>query len=397
MADKKRVIIVGAGFGGVKVALDLDKFRDSFQTILINETSYHCYHADLYELAAVILKHEKKLDFENVASTVNIPLSKIFKDKKTEIVIGRVETIDPNQRIVKTQNKSFEYDFLIIATGSETNYFNIEGAREYSHPFKNTADALNIHNDLEELSSSKTDLLQVVIVGAGFTGVELAGELRRFLPRSCQIRLIEGSKQVLTGMPTWAQELAFKRLKSLGIELSFSQSVKKVESDKLICQNGEEFKFDYLIWTAGVVGSKPANNLAGFKFTKRNQLEVKKDLSLKQFPQIFVVGDMVEFWDEKRASFVPPTAWVALSQADVVSKNIYLSLNNQNTLKFIPPSPGFVVPIGSHFAISNLFNLQITGFSGWVLKRLIAFKYLVSILPFKEALAIWWRGLTIYT
>lgn len=391
--SKKKVVIVGAGFGGVCAALNLQK-NSKLEVVLINDSPSHCFHPDLYEVATAKLPAETKKEFLRLEGSVKIPLKQIFAGKKVELIIDRVEKIDLDGKLVETRDKKIDFDCLIIAAGGKTSYFGISGAKEYSHPLKSAEDALNIRNDLEELFSKED--LKVVIAGGGFTGVELAGELAFFLPKKAQIVILEGSDHLLSGMPQWAQQLALKRLKKIGVDVQLKRFIKSVSSSSVDFADGK-IDFDYLIWVTGIEGENLNNQIKGITATKKGQIHVEQDLSLKDYPHVFVLGDLVECFDIKRECNVPSTAWAAISEGKQAAKNVILRLKGKETEKYFPPYPAFVVPIGGRFALTNIFNLKISGFPAWVLKQLISLKYFLSILSISQSLNLWWKGVTIYT
>lgn len=407
----KKIIIAGAGFGGVRAALDLSKCLPDEIITLINNTPYHCYHADLYEVATAVLEKEGKLDFKNLSGTINIPLKKIFNSstnshkKNVEILIDEITTIDLEKEIVTTKNSAnLNYDYLVLGLGSTSRYYDITGAEDFSHPLKSAADALNIRNDLEELIINCSEPFKVVIAGGGYTGVETAGQLVSFLENLSKkykkdnnnLIILEGSDKLLSGMPDWSQKTALVRLRNLGVEVLLNYQIEKIEKDKIYCKGKEVLSYDYLIWTTGVAGATLQDQIKGISLTKKNKVETKADLSLEKFPEAFVLGDLAEFLDNKTGNSVPATAWAAIGQGSVVAKNIVAKINNQPTSSYNPPDSIFVVPIGRKYALSNFADLKITGVAGWFLKRTIALKYFLSILPFFDAINMWRKGVNIY-
>lgn len=403
----KKIVIAGAGFGGIRATLDLSKYLPNENITLINDTPYHCFHADLYEAVSALLKKEGGVDFKNLRCTLNIPLSKIFKGKNVDILIDTITEADLEKKVLFTQNsKALEYDLLVLGLGSTTNYYGIEGAKEFSHPLKTAEDALNIRNDLEELiSSGNHKTITVIIAGGGYTGVETAGQLMTFLKNLCRkygqnnakVLILEASENLLSGMPGWSQELALKKLRELGAEIKLNTVIAKVEKNTICSDNNLKIQFDYLIWTAGVIGANLNNRIKGAAFNKKGQIETKQDLSLEKYPDVFVIGDLAECLDQKRGCFVPSTAWGAIGQGSVVAKNILARLKDKPTINYQPPAPVFVVPVGRKFALSNLANFKITDTAGWFLKRMVALKYFLSILPAFEAISIWRKGVNIYS
>lgn len=383
---EKRVVILGAGFGGIRVALDLLKSKVHFKITLVNDSPYHSYHPDLYEVTTAKVLYNNKLAFENLFGTINIPLNKIFRGRKIEILIDQVKKIDLDKKEVYLSGLKLEYDYLIIALGSTTNYLGIEGASNYSHPFKNTEDALNIRNDLCEISSGG----RVIIAGGGFTGVELAGLLIKFLKDRIRLKIIETSDHLLGGMPEWAGRLAESRLKKLGVELNLGCQISRIDQKTIYGTKGEKISYDYLIWTAGVTGVALEGGIKGTGLDDRYQIEVGSDLSIKDHKEAWVIGDMAKIMD-KNGCPVPQTVWAALGQARVAAKNII----NEKAVSYHAPTPRFVVPVGPYWALSNIYSLKIYGLTAWIIKMYISLGYMLSILPPALALQKWWKGVKI--
>lgn len=389
---EKKVVILGAGFGGVRVALNLLKIKGDFRVILVNDSPSHCYHPDLYEVAATTVKHDDKLTFEHLMGTVSVPLTDIFINRSIDILIDQVEAIDLGKKdIILSQTGKISYDYLVITLGSSTNFLGIEGAPDYSHTFKTTEDALNVHNDLYELGGNE----KVVIAGGGFTGVELAGSLADFLKGKATLSVVEGSEKLLNGMPEWAQQMAQEKLKKLGVKLYLNCPISKVGQSSITCKGGEEIPYDYLVWTTGVQGDSLPGWIEGVEFNRKGQIKVSEDLSVPDHPEVFVLGDMAEVMDLKNGVPVPQTAWAAIAEGEVVAKNLIRRMNGQSTLPFTPPKAEFVVPVGRHFALSNALGLKVYGLLAWLIKAYIALSYFLSILPLAKALQTWWMGVKV--
>jgi NADH:ubiquinone reductase (H+-translocating) len=380
---EKHVVILGAGFGGVRVALDLARASD-FRITLVNESPYHCFHADLYEVVAAPLKHSDRLAFENLLGTVNIPLTEIFPHG-VDLLIDQVQAVDLEKRQIILKNQELSYDFLVLALGSSSHYFNIPGAKDHSHALKTAEDALNIHNDLEELME-KGQLKEVVIAGGGFTGVELAGNLAGFLKDRANISVIEGSDHLLGGMPDWAQKEALKRLTSLGVKVMLESQIAKVVQNQISIKDKGEVDFNYLIWTAGVKAAELPGWIKGVQFSPKGQIITQSDLSVLGHEEVFVAGD------QSSLEGIPQTAWAAREEGALVASNIASGAKEGFKLRRI----SFDVPIGRGYALSNKLNLKLTGRLGWITKRISALNYFRSILPLPKALDLWFQGVKIY-
>jgi NADH:ubiquinone reductase (H+-translocating) len=358
---------------------------------LVNDSHFHCYIPDLYEVSTALLKGDKKSDYNLLKSSVDLHLETLFKDKKVKLIIDKVLGIDLEKKSVKLQKDSLEYDYLVVALGSSSAFFGIPGADNFSHPLKTAEDALNIRNDLYELVQSakgEGKSLNVVIAGGGFTGVELSGAMGPLLQKHGSITVVEATGNVLGGMPKWAQVDALKKLKSLKVDVRLNCAIKKVENDKLMIEGGEEIAFDYLIWTAGVKGIDLKDGVLGIELGKKSQIPVKDDLSVEGFPEVFVVGDFAQIGNPEKG-FVPQAAWAAIAEAETAARNIRLTINDERLTSFVSPKSQFVVPIGERFALTNAFGFQIEGIIAWFIKLFITLRYFVLITSVGTALRIW--------
>lgn len=393
---QKKIVIIGAGFAGVKAALKLAKLVPQHQITLINDTHYDIYQPDLYEIATVKLQKEEKQEFRTLIRTSSIPLHLIFKKSKVQLMIARVTKINLVERRVEMSAHTIGYDYLIIAMGSTTAFYGIPGAMEYSHPLKNTLDALNIRNDLRELARSNDRLINVVIAGGGFTGVELAGMASVFLKDEATITIVEAMDTVMPGMSSWVQEHTRKRLEKLGVKIMTKTPIKEVKVDTII-SDSTQIPFDYLVWTTGVKGESLNKNIEGTTLGKKEQVSVLSNLSVFGHPEVFSIGDVAEYIDPATSRPVPPTAWAAEAQAEIAAHNVAAMIHNQPMIDYHPVNPGFVIPIGPHYALSTIFGYNLSGVLAWWLKRIITLKYLFEILPPLWAVKIWMRGYKIYT
>lgn len=385
------IVIAGAGFGGVRVALDLSRKLPHQRICLINNSPNHCYTPDLYEVASAKIKATASAKLHQ---TVSIPLNQIFHASNVEVFIEEIQSIDLIAKKLQTNKQQFEYDYLVLGLGSVTNFFGVEGASQYSHPLKNSEEAVNIRNSLVELSRAKPNL-NVVVAGGGFSGVELAGEMNHFLPKQAKVTLIEAMDNILTGMPEWCQKQAAARLQKLGVAVMTKHPIEKISEKELIC-GGEKVEFDYLIWTAGIKGNNLDQKIKGVEFTKRGQLSVTSNLNLSDHPQVYALGDLAEVIDQKTQKSVPPTAWAAIGEGAIVAKNIIATLNKTSPQSYIAPYPSFVVPVGGKYAMTNALGLEMSGIIIWMIKQMISMRYFLTILPISGAISVWWNGVSTF-
>ena len=263
---KINIVILGGDFR-VSLAMGLARRfkRDSNVAItLVDREAYHLFNSNLYEVATAAEELENTGDLKN---SIGLPFAEIFKGRRVSFIQSEVKSIDPLTRTVSLGNKKLEYDYLIVALGSEEEYFSIPGAKEFGIPLKSLPHALKIKNAIEfAVEAHKFDAqkkyVRVLVAGGGYTGVELAGELKGLLnflswkynyPREkMEIQILEASNSLMPGMGDRATRDAASRLNSLGIRVKLLSPIIKVEQNTVEINYGEKLVYDVLIWTAGV-------------------------------------------------------------------------------------------------------------------------------------------------
>ena len=269
--DKKRIVIIGAGFGGLSLARKINK--KEYQVVLIDKNNYHQFQPLFYQVATAGLE----------PSAVSFPLRKVFEaDKDIFIRIADVIAMDEQDKSIETSIGKIQYDFLVLAMGTTNNFFGNKNIEAFSIPMKSVTEAIALRNTLLEnfeksvLADSDDErdgLLNLVVVGGGPTGTEIAGtlaEMRHYiLPKDypqmnfdrMKIYLIEGLPTVLNGMAEVSQRAALNYLKELGIELVLGTFVKDYDGRQVSLSNGNVIRTDNLIWAAGVIGYDERYNL----------------------------------------------------------------------------------------------------------------------------------------
>src|SRR6201997_1497143 len=305
---KPRIIIVGAGFGGLAAAKALK--NTPAEILLIDRTNHHLFQPLLYQVATSAL----------TPSQIAVPIRTIFRNQKNTIVImGEVTGVDKDQKCVfvsdaDRQNVPIAYDYLILATGASHSYFGHNEFAEYAPGLKTLADAEAARNKIlqafelaeaEEDPARHRDLLTFILVGAGPTGVEMASALailvrttlksdfRRIDPTSARILLVDMAPRVL---PPFSEDLsaaAKRRLEKLGVEVRLGHSVDRIDADGITVA-GERIASKTVIWTAGVDPS-PAGKWLNVETDRAGRVRIQKDLSVLGYPEIFVIGDTASF------------------------------------------------------------------------------------------------------
>ena len=355
---KHRVLIVGGGFGGVKAALELAD-DDRLEVTLLSDRPAFRYYPTLYH-AATGGKRANSL----------IPLNTLFQNKPVTIIQGTVTALDRKARTVATDNgQIFPFDSLILALGVVTNYFGIEGLEQYSFGIKSTEEAerLKAHLHQQLIDDHKPDL-NYVIVGAGPTGIELAGALPHYLRRimhshgiehrAIHIDLVEAAPRLLPRLPQDTSRMVRRQLKRLGIRLYLSQAVQGETADELMV-NGKPIRSHTVIWTAGVT-NHPFFKVNNFVLTNRGK--VATDVYLQAEDSIYVIGDNAN-------TPYSGLAQTALHDGDFVAQNLRRKLSGKEPKSYTVKRPITVIPAGEHWAAVIWGKLRLYGWAGYALRE----------------------------
>lgn len=407
------IVIVGGGFGGVRIAKILAKATNHIHITIIDKSRYHTFYPDLYEVATANLSETYAylpLEFYELKSTAAYPLDDIFSNNlNVTVVHDEVIGTDFRQnRIVLRSGGTKEYDYAVLSVGSDTNYYNIPGLYEYAFPLKNLWDAMSVRNAIDELffNGSKKSTITLVIGGGGFTGCEFTGELSYFVKQlakrhghsldAISIVIVEGSSSLLSGMSPWVQAKAKERLESLGVKIIFNFPIKSVQDKAVVLGDGSLIPFDMLIWTAGVRANKLTSDISGPKLEKGYCIAVDTSLHVSPFENVFGVGDMTYCVDTVTGKPMSMTAMTALSQANIVAKNIQNAISKKPLKAYKPSHPGFIIPLGGKFGIIESHGFCISGIIPWLAKRLAALHYWSGIIGWKKAISLSSNGIKIF-
>lgn len=405
----KNIVILGGGFGGVRTALLLDRklkrygLRDRYRVILVDKNSYHTYTPTLYEIATTSKETANNLDLRSIAT---FSLKEIFKNSGVEIVRGTVREIDLADGDIHLNDKDLRFDYLILALGSEPNYFSITGLKEHALPLKSFIDALRIRDTIIDITSENQNA-KIIIGGGGSTGIEIAGEIKEWLPQA-EVTIIEAAGTPLPGFKKSVIRKIIKRLSRLGINVLTGEIIESVQDGKITLQSKRELNYDALIWAGGVAASGIVSRLP-LKIEKRGRIEVAGEMEcLPQTPdlnlhgRIYAVGDNICFYDPETKRPIAGVARAAMSQAKIAVENIVADIMLEEKQKKIPHKIyrpmdyPYIISVGGKYAVAKVGPFVISGFFGWLLKGLVELNYLISIMPFRQAIKIWLKGLKIF-
>ena len=374
MTEKKtRVVVVGGGFGGLEAARNLAKLP--VQVTVIDRKNHHTFQPLLYQVATAGIS----------PGEIAAPIRWILRGRdNVEVLLGEVVDFDLESRVVRLSDLEIPYDYLVVAAGAGHSYFGNDSWEGLAPGLKTVEDALEIRRrvllafelaEKDTIANQAEPELNFVIVGAGPTGVELAGtlaeiarqvlrnEFKAIDPKRTRIVLLEGGPRVL---PTYAPDLsrsALRQLHKLGVEVRVSAMVTHIEPG-VVWVGEERIPAAVILWAAGVAASSLGKQLDA-PLDRAGRVLVNRDLSIPNHPEVFVIGDLASLKDEK-GNLLPGVAPVALQEGRAVSKNIARDLENTARKNFHYVDKGSLATIGRASAVAQIRGLHISGYFAWL-------------------------------
>jgi NADH dehydrogenase len=383
-----RVVIIGCGFAGLNLAKKLN--RKPFQIVMIDKHNYHTFQPLLYQVATAGLEPD----------SIAYPIRNIFRKQKNFFFrMAMAEKIAADEKILRTNIGDLEYDHLIIATGSNSNYFGMKDMEEESMPMKTVPEALNLRSlmlqNFEAASltsdlSEREKLMNFVIVGAGPTGVELAGALAELkthvLPndypdldfRRMSIHLLEAGPKVLGPMSAEASKNALSYLEKLGVNVWLDTKVEGYDG-AMVNTNKKSLPASTLIWAAGVTGN--VMNGLHEKSLHRGRYKVNEFNQIEGYTNVYAVGDVATMISDKEPNGHPMLAQVAIQQGLNLANNIQLWANQKTPKPFAYKDLGTMATVGRNKAVADLNKVKFKGFAGWVLWMIV---HLIGLVGFRN-------------
>lgn len=387
--DKKRVVIVGGGFAGLNLAKKLRKCNQ-YQVVLIDQNNYHLFKPLLYQVASAGLD----------PSDVSFPFRKVFRAKKNIFFrMGRMLAVHPEQNRLETSSGSIHYDYLVIATGCVPNFFGIKDIEKYAWPMADVRDSLRIRNtmfyNLERAMIAPTDtdrqtMLNIVIVGGGASGVEIAGamaEMRRYIvPKDypgvdialMHIYLIEGRDRLLANMSSKTSAGCLQVLKEKGVEVLLGISVTDYRDNQVYCSDGRVIRTANLIWTSGVK-SEVIRGIENSQKEHRGRILTDSYNRIKGFENIFAIGDVAFVDDPLYPVGYPQLARVAISQGQRLAANLIALVNDRPMKPYRYVPIGVLATVGRNRAFVEWGKLYLEGFWAWMVWSVIHILFLIGV------------------
>lgn len=399
----KRIIVVGAGFGGLEAVTRLDRMfrRDpNVEILLLSDQNYLLFTPLLPQIASSFT------DPRHIVQAVR----EIRGRKKFRFRREAVRAVDAANRRVILDSGPIDYDALILASGARTEFFNTPGARENCWDYKSLQQAVELreriidlceHADHTEDQAAWQAMLTFVVVGGGYTGIELVTEMHDFLFRyaarkyrgikASDIRLVvlEATPDILRGIGPKLAEHARKRLRSTGIEVRTSTRVTRVNPDGVEINGNEILKADTIIWTAGVRAAELIESLPG-PHDRIGRAVVNPHLQLENHPEIFVVGDSAAAVSAPEAPRVAP---VAIEQGEIAARNIGHLWRDEALETYEFASKGMLVSLGMNYAVVNVAGIQVSGYFAWLFWNAVHLYKLVGLKKQLQVAGDWMLGL----
>ena len=411
--NKKKIVILGSGFAGVECARQLEsKFGNDpeIELVMIGEDNFLLFTPMLPQVASGMIETRH----------IVFPIRTICK--KTKFYEGRIKNIDPYGKLVTIwgtgdkRSVSIHYDFLVVALGSETNFFGMADVEKNAYTMKTLNDAVMLRNrviDMLEQAENETNpilrksFLNFVVVGGGFAGIETAGELmdllldaRKYYPtihkEDLKVIVLEAMGEILPGFNKKLAIFAKEKLIERGIDIRLKKAVTSFDGNEVTTKSLDETPKDSidqseidsiitktLIWTAGVT---PVNTIKRSMFkTEKGKLVVNDFLEVTNFPGVFAIGDCALFVDPVSKRPFPPTAQIAEAQAKIAAKNLISLIQNSQKEKFVYHSKGQMAIIGKRSGIATFLGANISGFLAWLIWRNV---YLSKIPTFDKKIRV---------
>ncbi|GEP51093.1 NADH dehydrogenase [Flavobacterium noncentrifugens] len=396
MENRKHIIVIGAGFAGLKLARELNN-HPAYRITFIDKNNFHQFQPLFYQVAVANLD----------ASNISFPLRNIFeKSDNVRIRVQTVTRINCCSKTVETVAGSISYDYLVVATGAATNYFGNDTMEKLTFPMKSTWDALQIRNTLlqrfeDAVLSKTTDVessLSIIIVGGGATGVELSGALAEMkldsLPveypeldfQKMRIYLIEGSKSLLANMSAASSKMARIYLESMGVTVQTEMHVKQYDGKQVILQDGTAIDSEFVIWTAGVKGNMP-EGISENLITKSHQIITDPCNRIMESQDIFAIGDIACMISDDYPRGYPQLASVAIDQAKHLADNFKRLAKAKQSRPFLYKAKGSMATVGRNKAVVDLQRPRwsFQGFFAWLVWMTL---HLFLLTGFKNRLVV---------
>ena len=396
--QEPRIVIIGGGFAGISLAKKLGKIKA--QIVMIDKNNYHTFQPLLYQVSTGGLEPD----------SIAYPLRKILKRLNNfHFRWATVHSVDPEKQLVQTNLGNIAYDYLVFATGTKTNFFGNQEIEKHAMPMKNVPQSLNIRSfmlqnfeaaDNCDKPEQRRALMNFSIIGAGPTGVELAGafaELKKHVfPKDykhlnieeMEIHLYEGADRVLPPMSSLASKKAKEFLKRLGVVIHLNSLVENYDGETMTLRDGSQMKTKNFIWTAGVTGVAIAGIAPEAIIANLNRFSVNRFNQVRGYDTIFAIGDIAYMETEAYPTGHPQMAQPAIQQGKLLANNFKRLLNGNAMHAFRYKNKGEMATIGRNKAVVDLPKISFGGFFAWFIWM---FVHLMSLVGFRNRVIVFFN------
>ena len=392
MSGRPRVVVVGAGFGGLSAARSLA--NSQVDVVVIDHNNYHTFHALLYQVAAAELGPEQ----------ISYPIRTILRPvSNARFLMDHVERVELDSKLVFTARDTMSYDFLVLAPGSKSRFYGVPGAAEHAFELKTLDHAIGLRNHIlccleravqECTTEGRRRLLNFVIVGGGPTGVEFAGALAELLRGPLmrdydvlsvtekEISVIEASDSLLSGLPKLCGLYAKERLSRMGVGVRLNTAVREVTRSGVCLDTGSIVESETVLWTAGVRGDDLLK-VSGVPTSRDGRVPVLPTLQVADHPEVYVIGDSAYLEKDGRA--LPFVAPVAIQQGAAAAENIRRQLDKSAPVPFGYRDKGSLATVGRLAAVASIGRFEFKGPLAWVLWLTI---HIFNLIGFRNRLLV---------
>jgi NADH dehydrogenase len=388
VSEKKRVVIVGCGFAGLKLAMKLR--HSGYQVVIVDKHNYHQFQPLFYQVATAGLE----------PSAISFPLRKIFHHYKDyHIRIAEVQNIDTHKQQLWTTLGIIQYDYLVLTQGVSNFFFGMKTMESLSKPMKSVSEALDLRNTLlqnfENSLAAATDedqegFLNVVVVGGGPTGIEISGalaDMRKYVlgkdypeikKEKIHIYLFEGMNRLLLALSERSGEKAKEFLERLGVAVILNTQVRNYDGKNIETSDGNRIRTNLVIWTAGITGAR-IGGLRESSYGRKNRILVDRFSKVTGYSNIFALGDVALMEEPRFPDGHPQVAPVAIQQAKLLAKNLVRMRFQKDLMPFSYKDKGTMATVGRNLAIVELPNARFYGTFAWMVWMFIHLMSIVGI------------------
>jgi len=380
-----QVVVLGSGYAGAGAINSLEaELGDEADITWISDVDYHL----------VLHEVHRCIKDPSVQEQITVPVDAI-KSADTRFLQGTVTDVDTDTRtVVLEDDRTVDYDYLLIGIGSRTAFFGIEGLREHAHTLKSLDDALAIHDAVTEAGreATKSDPAEVVVGGAGLSGIQVAGEVAEYREKArapIDITLVEGLDNILPESDPELQGALRSRLEARDVQIETGEFIGEVDAEKIYVGDDAEMSYDVLVWTGGITGREAMQHVALDKDERSNRVRAETTFQTDD-ERVFAIGDAALV--DQNGEPAPPTAQAAWQAAELVGENIARQMRGQPLKPWKFKDKGTAISIGEEAVAHDVMLLPISTFGGLpakLLKKAIAVRWIADVSSIRRALRAW--------